>query len=497
MHVLFVASEIVPYAKTGGRADVVGALPEALVQRGHRVTRVMPLYASVDRRAHGLRAVGRRVRVRLGGRTVAAKLAVAQHGGVETYFLDCPEFYDRPGLYTESGADYPDNAERFAFLSHATLGLCADLGLEPDLIHCHDWQAALIPAALKLNPSAHPALAGVPTVFTIHNLGYQGLFSMGQRAVFGLPDAAYTPEGLEFYGQVNLLKGGIVFADAITTVSRTYAREIQDARAGFGLEGVLSARADRLTGIVNGIDTAYWDPAHDPHLTAPFSRDRLATRARNRAALCQDMGLDPKAGPVVGMVGRLAEQKGMGLVLAALHDLLDAGISLAVLGQGEPGLVHTLREAARLHPDRIALVDGFNEPLAHRIYAGCDLFLMPSRFEPCGLAQLIAMRYGAPPVVRRVGGLADTVAPWGDDPDAATGFAFDDFTPEAVAGAVRQAVHAMRDPDAFQRIQRRGMARDFSWDQSAAEYEDVYEGLLREAREAGGRSAGAAGAGTR
>jgi len=496
VHVLYVASEVVPYAKTGGLADVAGALPEALVRRGHRVTRVMPLYAAVDRRAHGLRAVGRRLRVRLGGRTVAAKLAVAQHAGVETYFLDCPEYYDRPGFYTEGGADYPDNAERFAFLAHAALTLCGDLGLDPDLIHCNDWQTALIPAALKWSPAAYPALAGVPTVITIHNLGYQGLFPMSGRGVFGLPAAAFTPEGLEFYGQVNLLKGGIVHADAVTTVSRTYAREIQDARAGFGLEGVLAARSGHLTGIVNGIDTAYWDPSHDPHLTAPFSRDRLATRARNRAALCQDMGLDPGAGPVVGMVGRLVEQKGVGLVLAALHDLLDAGVSLAILGQGEPGLVHTLRDAARMHPNRIALVDGFNEPLSHRIYAGCDLFLMPSRFEPCGLSQLIAMRYGAPPVVRRVGGLADTVVPHGEHPDAATGFAFDDFTPEAMAAAVREAVGVFKQPDAFQWIQRRGMARDVSWDHSAGEYEAVYAALLRARREGLGRTAGASSAGT-
>jgi len=493
VHVLFAASEAVPYAKTGGLADVAGALPEALAKRGHRVTRVMPLYGGIDRRGHGLRAVGRRVRVRIGDHPVTAKLAVAHHGGVETYFLDCPEYFDRPGLYGERGEDYPDNAERFALLARATLAACGELDLFPDLIHCNDWQTALIPACLKLAPEPWPVLAGTPTVMTVHNLGYQGLFPMEARRVLGLPESAYTPEGLEFWGRVNLLKGGIVCADAVTTVSRTYAREIQDARFGFGLEGVLSSRSGRLTGIVNGIDTGYWDPAHDPHLAAAYGRDRLGLRARNRAALCQALGLAGDAGPVLGMVGRLVEQKGMGLVLAALHALLDTGASLAILGQGEPALVHTLQEAARMHPDRIAVVDGFNEPLSHRIYGGCDLFLMPSRFEPCGLSQLIAMRYGAPPVVHRVGGLADTVVPYGEDPDAATGFAFDDFTPEAFVAAVREAVAVFRAPDAFRRLQRRGMALDVSWDASAAEYEAVY---ARAAGRAQGRSAGASSAGT-
>jgi starch synthase len=493
VRVLFAASEAVPYAKTGGLADVAGALPEALAARGHKVTRVMPLYGAIDRRAHGLRAVGRRVAVTAGSRTVTANLVVARRGEVETYFLDCPDYWDRPGLYGEGGRDYPDNAERFAFLARACLTLAQELDLDVDVIHCNDWQTALIPAYLAFMPQGWPALADVPTVLTVHNLGYQGQFPMAERRALGLPDAAYTVDGLEFYGRLNLLKGGLVHADAVTTVSRTYAQEIQDARAGFGLEGVLQARAADLTGIVNGIDTAYWDPAHDPHLPAPFSADRLSARARNRPVLCEALGLEPKDGPVIGMVGRLAEQKGIHLVIAALHEILDTGASLAVLGQGDPSLVHTLREAAAMHPRRVALAEGFDEPLSHRVYAGCDLFLMPSHFEPCGLSQLIAMRYGAPPVVRRVGGLADTVVPHGERPDAATGFAFDDFSPEALAGAVREAVAVFRTPKVFRRIQQRGMARDASWNASAADYEAVYRNVVGERARTMGASGGGAG----
>jgi starch synthase len=483
LHILFATSEAVPFAKTGGLADVAGALPEALARRGHRVTRVMPLYAAVDRRIHGLKAAGRRVTVPIGGRDVTANVLVSRGTGVDTYFLDHPAYYDRPGIYGEKGQDYPDNLERFALLSRGTLALCARLEIAPDVIHCNDWQTALIPVYLKRMPEAFRGLARSASVLTIHNLAFQGLFPMAAGAALDLPDAALGTGGLEFYGRINLLKGGLVHADALTTVSHTYAQEIQDARAGFGLEGVLADRKARLIGIVNGLDTGYWDPSHDPFLKAAYSRQRPAGRALNRPALCRDLGLTATGpGPVIGMVGRLTDQKGVTLVLEALDALVALGARLAVLGDGDPAIVAAFKAAQERHPGRVGIRAGYDEALSHRIYAGSDLFLMPSRFEPCGLSQLIAMRYGAPPVVRRVGGLADTVVPYEERPDSATGFGFEPFTAEALLACLRGAMEVFGDPERFKEVQRRGMALDPSWDAHTGEYEDVYRKAMTWAR---------------
>ncbi len=483
MHILFAASEAVPFAKTGGLADVAGALPEALARQGHRVTRVLPLYAAVDRRAHGLKAAGRRVTVPIAGQDVTANVLVSRGPGVDTYLLDHPAFYDRPGLYGEKAQDYPDNLERFTLLSRGALALCARLEIVPDVIHCHDWQTALIPVYLKRMPEAFRGLHRSATVLTIHNLGFQGLFPMERKEVPGLPPEAFGVNGLEFYGRINLLKGGLMHADALTTVSRTYAHEIQDARGGFGLEGVLQSRRERLSGIVNGLDTDYWDPARDPYLKAGYSRQRPGGRAANRPALCRDMGLVATGpGPVLGMVGRLTEQKGVPLVLEALDELVAMGARLAVLGDGDPALVAGMRMAQERHPGRVAIRAGYDEALAHRIYAGCDLFLMPSRFEPCGLSQLIAMRYGAPPIVRRVGGLADTVVPYSERPEAATGFGFTGFSARELVECVHQALAVYGEPRKFKELRRRAMAQDPSWDAHTGEYEEVYRKAMTWAR---------------
>jgi len=483
VHILFAASEAVPFAKTGGLADVAGALPEALARRGHRVTRVLPLYAAVDRRAHGLKAAGRRVTVPIGGRDVTANVLVSRGPGVDTYLLDFPEYYDRAGIYGEKGDDYPDNLERFTLLCRGALALCGRLEIVPDVIHCNDWQTALIPVYLKRAPELFRGLSRAATVLTIHNLAFQGLFPMASAEVVGLPDAALKSDGLEYYGRLNLLKGGLLLADALTTVSHTYAQEIQDARAGFGLEGVLRHRRERLAGIVNGLDTAYWDPARDSFLKAAYSRQRPGGRAENRPALCRDMGLAAEGpGPILGMVGRLTDQKGVPLVLEAMDALVALGVRLAVLGDGDPAVVAALRAAQERHPGRVAVRAAYDEALSHRIYAGCDLFLMPSRFEPCGLSQLIAMRYGAPPVVRRVGGLADTVVPYEERPEEATGFGFEDFTAQALLDSVRGAVEVFGEPKRFREIQRRGMALDPSWDAHTGEYEDVYRKAMTWAR---------------
>jgi starch synthase len=421
--------------------------------------------------------------VPIGNRDVTANVLVSRAPGVDTYFLDCPEYYDRPGIYGEKGRDYPDNLERFTLLCRGALALCARLEIRPDVVHCNDWQTALIPVYLKRLPTAFRGLSRTASVLTIHNLAFQGLYPMAAGDVLGLPDPALGTEGLEFYGRINLLKGGLVHADALTTVSHTYAQEIQDARAGSGLEGVLRHRRERLSGIVNGLDTAYWDPSRDAFLKATYSRQRPGGRAANRPALCRDMGLVATGpGPVIGMVGRLTDQKGVTLVLEALDELVALGARLAILGDGDPAIVAALREAQERHPGRVAVRATYDEALSHRIYAGCDLFLMPSKFEPCGLSQLIAMRYGAPPVVRRVGGLADTVVPYEERPESATGFGFEAFTARALLDSVRGAVEVFGDPKRFREVQRRAMAQDPSWDAHTGEYEEVYRKAMTWAR---------------
>lgn len=475
MHVLSVGSEAVPFVKTGGLGDVCGALPDPLAKRGHRVTTVLPLYRGIDRTRHGITDTGKAVRIHMGGKTVTGTIWHSRATGHDTYLIGCPAYWDRPELYGDAAGDYPDNAERFSFFARAALSLCLELGLLPDVIHNHDWQAALVPVYLREQPGVYGALAGTGTVQTIHNLAYQGRFDNAAREALDLPDRALTMAGLEFYGQLNFLKGGLMYADAITTVSPTYAKEIQHEETGCGLDGVLRHRHDALTGIVNGIDTALWDPEHDSQLIARFSLAHPEARKANREALIKEFGLSSGTGPVIGMVGRLVEQKGASLLLESLEALVRMEVRLAILGSGDPHLEQDFVQAARKYPGYVGLVIGFDGALSRRIYAGCDLFLMPSRFEPCGLSQLIAMRYGAPPIVHRVGGLADTVHPY-HPPHArdATGFAFNRFSTDALLACVGQALSAFGKAKVFERIRKNGMARDSSWAQSAAAYEEVY-----------------------
>lgn len=474
MRILFPASEVEPFSKTGGLADVAGALPQALAARGHEVRVVTPLYRSVPR--DGLVETGRRVTLEFPfGPVTVRTWETSPAKGVTTVFIDVPALFDRPGLYGESTTDYADNARRFSVLTMAALTDAQAVGFVPDVLHCHDWQTGLGPLALKRGYTK--VFPDARSVLTIHNLAYQGGFAKSTVPELGIPWTDFTPGGVEYWDHLSFLKAGIVFADAVTTVSPTYADEITTFQGGMGLDGVLRAKRGGVTGIVNGIDTTEWNPATDVYLPARFSDVDLSGRAVCRAKLLEEARLPPPTAgmPLFGVIGRMVEQKGADLLHAALPVFLEHGASVVVLGSGAPALEQGWKLLEARYPMRVSVRIGYDTGLAHLIEAGSDFFLMPSRFEPCGLNQLYSQRYGCVPIVHAVGGLADTV----DDVKGGhgTGLAFRGATVDAVQGALRRALELFRAP-AFTEVQRRGMRRDFSWDVSAAKYEDVYERTL-------------------
>jgi starch synthase len=473
MEVLFVSSEVAPFSKTGGLGDVSSALPRALAARGHSVAIVTPLHGTVDPARHGLERMERTLDVR----GEPASLWVKQ-GPTPVFFLENAHLFgNRAGLYGDGGHEYGDNAERFSFLARAALALPGALGLRPRIVHANDWQTGLVPFLLRHEHARDPALAGARTVFTIHNLAYQGIFPKQVVPALGLPWDVFRYEAMEFHDQLNFMKAGLVFADALTTVSPTYAREITTWEGGVGLDPLLRHRARDLHGILNGIDVEEWDPATDRHLPARYSAADLAGKAACKAALQRELALPVRADvPLVGMVGRLAEQKGVDLVVAVLGDLAARDLQIALLGSGRREWEQAFARAARERPDRLAVRIGFDEGLAHRIEAGADLFLMPSRFEPCGLNQMYSLRYGTVPVVRAVGGLEDTVEDF-DGWNRGTGFKFRAYEPQALLLALRRALEAHRDRRAWRGLMLRGMAQDFSWARAAAGYEELYRTL--------------------
>jgi len=474
MDVLFVASEVAPWSKTGGLGDVVGSLPRALAARGHAVSVVSPRYYGIDVRKPGFEPLNRAVSVR-GEPTT---LWLYRAGGVSFYFVENDRYYgSRRGLYGDVHGDYGDNAERFAYLSRAALAAPAALGFRPRIVHLNDWQTGLVPYLLRHEHGEDLSLARTRTVFTIHNLAYQGIFSKHVIPALGLPWSVFRYEAMEFYDHLSFMKAGLTFADALTTVSPTYAREILTPAGGAQLDAVLRHRAQDLTGILNGIDVQEWDPSTDPHLPAHYSADDPSGKAVDKAELQRELHLPVRPEvPLIGMVGRLAEQKGIDLVTAVLGRLATLDVQVAVLGSGERRMESTFVRASREHPERVAARIGFDEGLAHRIEAGADLFLMPSRFEPCGLNQMYSLRYGTVPVVRAVGGLEDTVEDCDGD-DAGTGFKFREYHPRALWAALARALNAYRDVAAWRKLMRRGMAQDFSWDRSARGYEELYRRL--------------------
>jgi len=474
MRVLFCASEIVPLAKTGGLADVAGALPAALAARGVDVRLAMPRYRGIAIEREHLGPV----QVRVGERVLAGTVGEAHlpGGHLPVWLVDQPALFDRPGLYGEGGTDYPDNLIRFTFFSRAVLQWLRRDAWQPEVIHCNDWQTALIPAVLAAEGR------GPATAFTIHNLAYQGLFPAEQFPLTGLPGAMFTMRGLEFWGRVNLLKGGLYFADVLSTVSETYAREIQTEEFGAGLDGVLRDRAADLFGILNGVDYSVWDPSVDTLIPARYSADDLGGKAVCKQHLQQAFRLpaEPRT-PLVGMVTRLADQKGLDLVAEIINDLLGLGVQFVLLGTGDPKYHALVEDLTARRPGQVGGRLGFDNALAHLIEAGADLFLMPSRYEPSGLNQLYSLRYGTVPVVRRTGGLADSIVdttPQTLEDGTANGFVFDAYTPAALWEALRRALDAYRAPAVWLSVQQHGMRADFSWNRSAGRYLELYERAL-------------------
>jgi starch synthase len=480
-----VVSETIPYSKTGGLGDVGGALPAALSHLGHRVTVVTPRYRGMEDGAV-VAAFGRGAWL---GSPDFRVLERVHDDGVRFWLVDCPAYYDRHGLYSSRKGDYPDNYLRFSLLSRAALECAVRADMQPSIVHAHDWQTGLVPVYLRERFRRHPAFEGVGTVFTIHNLAYQGIFGREVLPHLDLPWDVFTGDGLEFWNNVSFLKGGINFSEIVTTVSRRYAQEIQTAEQGFGFEGILQRRAAVLVGIRNGVDTKVWDPANDPLLPARFSAADLAGKAKVKQALLARVGLEAPgrwARPVIGMVSRMVDQKGLDLIAAAVKagalQALEA--SFVILGTGTPQYEGMWQDLAARHPDRVAVTVGFSEELAHLIEGGSDMFLMPSRFEPCGLNQMYSLRYGTVPVVRATGGLDDTVQDVDEATGEGTGFKFGAYTTEAMMNALGRALTWYARPAAWRRIQLAGMAQDNSWEASAREYVEVYA----RARELAGRA---------
>jgi starch synthase len=493
LRVLMIASEAHPFSKSGGLADVATALPKALGGLGHEVTLVTPRYRGVDAGPE----VDRFPMVVADRRFEVALLEQPIGPGARVLLADCPILFDRPGLYNEGGVDYADNPLRFGVLTAAALDW---MSRQPDafhIVHGHDWQAGLAPLYLRtLSPRspapAHPSTSGTPgtvgTVFTIHNLAYQGAADKAWVPRLGLEWEDFTIGGFEFHDRLSFLKAGINFSDAITTVSPTYADEIQRPEYGYGFNGIIRERRDRLTGILNGIDAEEWNPARDRFLPAAFDATDLAGKASVKRTLLEAFGLkvdrETLERPVIGIVSRLVHQKGFDLLAAAAEELPNLDATFVVLGSGEAQYEDMWRGLALWRPDRVAVHIGFDERRAHLIEGGADIFLMPSRYEPCGLNQMYSLRYGTVPVVRAVGGLVDTVRPYNPRTGQGTGFLFADYTPWAMLSALRDALslyHANR--RAWTRIQKNGMRKDFSWQRSAREYVTVYKGVMASRRE--------------
>lgn len=461
--ILMVASEVAPFAKTGGLADVLGALPPALVRIGEEVGVVTPRYGvskipDVERVADNLRIV-------VGPHVFYIWIDQLVDKGVRYFFVNCPALYERSGIY-----GFGDDDLRYAVLCQAAIAVARYL-FRTDIFHGHDWQCGLLPVYLRENFSTDPTFFGAKCLYTIHNLGYQGNFWGGAVGDLGLSQSKFNPDGFEFYGHLSFLKAGIVWSDAISTVSPTYAREIQTPEYGFSFDGLLRSRASKLTGILNGIDFDQWDPATDTYLPAHFSASDLSGKRACKIALLEEMGLpaDPDR-PLIGIVSRFANQKGFDLLGAITGDILSQNVALAVLGSGETWYEEMFRHLAYIAPSQFALRLGYHDWLAHLIEAGSDMFLMPSRYEPCGLNQMYSLRYGTVPIVRSTGGLADTV-------DETTGFSFGPYTTEALSGAIREALAAYSDPPRWEKLVRAGMARDYSWASSAREYQKLYRSL--------------------
>lgn len=478
MDILVAASEMVPFAKTGGLADVAGALPPALAGLGERTSAIIPCYRGIEARFKPIpTGIKLDIPILMGEELVVqtGEILEARQPGFSVFLVKHDRFFNREALYGTIDGDYADNCARFTFFCRAVLEFLRLGGWKPNLIHCHDWQTALIPIYLKTIMADDPKLAGIKTALTIHNLGYQGKFWHWDMKVIGLPWDYFNLDFLEYYGNINLLKAGILSADAITTVSKGYAREIQTDEMGAGLTDVIRQRAANLHGILNGIDYRIWNPAIDRHLASTYTPDDLGGKAKCKAALQREMGLDPDPdAPLIGIISRLADQKGFDLIAAAFDDIMASRAQLAVLGTGERKYHELFTARSEKHQGRVGVRLGFDDGLAHRIEAGADLFLMPSLYEPCGLNQMISLKYGTVPVVRATGGLDDTITPWDPKSGRGNGFKFSPYSSEAMMKSLREALAAFARPEEWKKLVRNGMLDDHSWSASAREYQGLF-----------------------
>ena len=490
MNILLATSEAVPFAKTGGLADVCGTLPLELARLGHSPVVMLPAYRQTRACGVPMEPAGIDLSIPIGSKTVSGRLLKSRLPGSEVpvYLVEQADYFDRPELYGEKGTDYFDNCERFVFFCRAVLESIKLLDLKVDVLHANDWQTGLIPAYLKVEYRGVPGYEGIGTLFTIHNLAYQGQFWHWDMLLTGLDWKYFNWQQMEFFGHLNLMKTGLVFADQLSTVSKRYAEEIQSAPLGSGLEGVLSHRRDVLSGILNGVDYAEWDPATDSHLAKKYDAATVDMgKAACKAALQKELGLAPQPRtPLAAFIGRLVDQKGLDLIAAAIERLSDDDLQWVLLGTGDPKYQQALTQLAAQHPRKIAARFEFSNPLAHRIEAGADMFLMPSRFEPCGLNQLYSLKYGTVPIVRPTGGLADTVT---DTTEAtladktATGFCISEYTHQALASTLRRACETYKQLPVWKSIVASGMRQDWSWKRSAQEYVRLYQQIAARTRQ--------------
>jgi starch synthase len=477
MKIAMIASEASPFAKTGGLADVLGTLSVALEHLGHEVTVILPAYRGAQS-GFALQETGKTVTVPIADRQESGTVLQSMIGkNVLALLIRADRYFDREFLYGTATGDYPDNLERFTFFCRAALELLRQY--PADIIHAHDWQAALAIVFLKTQAARYRETAGAKTVFTIHNLGFQGIFPQSEWKFFDLDRVFFTPQFLEFYDSINLMKGALVFADKLTTVSPTYAQEIMTPEQGFGLEGIIQQRAADLVGILNGVDYSQWNPWTDAFSKHHYGENSLTIKDDCKKSLCQTVGLpDRPTTPLLAMISRLTVQKGFDLVEAIFDKLIERDVQFILLGSGEPRFENFFTGAAARYRDRVAVRIGFDEALAHQIEAGADLFLMPSRYEPCGLNQMYSLKYGTPPIVRAVGGLKDSVQDYDPANDSGTGFVFASDDATAMLGAIDRALSVYGDKKNFTALRRRAMAMDFSWERSAQQYRDIYKSLL-------------------
>lgn len=484
MKILVAASEMAPFAKTGGLGDVLGALPRAFAGLGHEVKTFIPRYSSIDENIYPLQPLDWSLDVPVEPRPMPMTVEVLRDKKrrLESYFIDNEDYFDRRELYRDSktGADYADNDERFVFFAHGVLETIKKIDWKPDVIHVHDWQAGLIPVYLKTIYAEDSFLAGIRTVLTVHNLAYQGVFDKERFLKLNLPDDLFHPTApFEFYGKVNFLKAAILFADKITTVSPQYAMEIQSSEElGCGLQGVLRERRDDLTGILNGVDYAIWSPSRDKNIPYRYHINNLSGKQMNKVELLGEAKMPIRAKtPLIGVISRLVDQKGFDLIADAAEQLFELNIQMVLLGTGEEKYHQLFTELEKKYPGKLRVYLTFDEALAHRIEAASDIFLMPSRFEPCGLNQMYSLKYGTVPLVREVGGLVDTVIDYNPESGEGTGFVFHEYTPEALLGTVRRAVELFAKKRRWTKLMKAGMRQDFSWVQSAQKYTQLFEQL--------------------